>query len=252
MSTSLPAWANDLRNRYMAGEASLFLLHGNVRDLHAWVEEDGTLSYGDLRTFLERFLDRTRDVIAYYNVSQGLQFTKPSHKHLFRSIVDGKRTARGAEKMGRFPATAAEAIPVVEDLITDGAHSSAVVVDFFEMIAPNADVAFMVHEDKANLVSLQRWSTDPAFLATDNLAATQGYSGTMTQPAYDAAYTGAGDMNLPFALNGAVANDNLPLTPPVPFARADHPTRIELTSMLNNGVTPLSVEIFTRVASKLS
>ena len=169
MSTSLPAWANDLRNRYMAGEASLFLLHGNVRDLHAWVEEDGTLSYGDLRTFLERFLDRTRDVIAYYNVSQGLQFTKPSHKHLFRSIVDGKRSARGAEKMGRFPATAAEAIPVVEDLITDGAHSSAVVVDFFEMIAPNADVAFMVHEDKANLVSLQRWSTDPAFLATDNL-----------------------------------------------------------------------------------
>ena len=37
------------------------------------------------------------------------------------------------------------------------------------MIAPNADVSFMVHEDKANLVSLQRWSTDPAFLATDNL-----------------------------------------------------------------------------------
>ena len=169
MSTSLPGWATDLRNRYMAGEASLFLLHGNVRDLHAWVEEDGSVSYGDLRTFLERFLDRTRDVIAYYNVSQGLQFTKPAHKHLFRSIVDSKRVARGAEKMGHFPNTAAEAIPVVEDLITDPTHSTAVVVDFFEMIAPNADVAFMVHEDKSNLVSLQRWSTDPAFLATDNL-----------------------------------------------------------------------------------
>ena len=169
MSTSLPRWANDLRNRYLAGEASLFLLHGNVRDLHAWVEGDGTIRYGDLRTFLERFLDRTRDVIAYYNVSQGLQFTKAPHKHLFRSIVDTKRSTRGEEKLSRFPATAAEAIPVIEDLITESSHSSAVIVDFFEMIAPNADVAFMVHEDKANLVSLQRWSTDPAFLATDNL-----------------------------------------------------------------------------------
>jgi len=169
MSSSLPGWANDLRNRYMAGEASLFLLHGNVRDLHAWVEADGTITYGDLRTFLERFLDRTRDVIAYYNVSQGLRFTKPSHKHLFRSIVDNKRASRGAEKLARLPHTAADAIPVVEDLITDSSYSSAVVMDFFEMMAPNADVAFMVHEDKANLVSLQRWATDPAFLATDNL-----------------------------------------------------------------------------------
>ena len=169
MSTSLPSWAEDLRNRYLAGEASLFLLHGNVRDLHAWVEGDGSITYGDLRTFLERFLDRTREVIAYYNVSQGLQFGKPSHQALFRSIVDGKRTARGAEKLGRLPANAAETIPVIEDLVTDAAHSSAVIVDYFEMIAPNADVAFMVHEDKANLVALQRWATDPAFLTTDNL-----------------------------------------------------------------------------------
>ena len=27
----------------------------------------------------------------------------------------------------------------------------------------------MTTEDKANLVSIQRWSTDPAFLSTDNL-----------------------------------------------------------------------------------
>jgi len=169
MSSTLPSWAEDLRNRYLAGEASLFLIHGNVRDLQPWTEADGSVSYLDLRTFLERFLDRTRDVIAYYNVSQGLQFAKPAHQGKFRSIVDGKRTTRGAEKLGRLPATAAEAIPVIEDLITDRTHSSAVIVDYFEMIAPNADVAFMVHEDKANLVALQRWATDPAFLATDNL-----------------------------------------------------------------------------------
>ena len=165
---TLPAWATELRNRYLAGEASLFLIHGNVRDLHAWTV-DGETTYVDIRGFLEEFLRRTRDVVAYHNVSQGMQFGEAGHRRLFKSIVDGKRMARGESKLDTLPATATGAIPVFEDLITEPNHSSAVIMDFFEMIAPNADVAFMVHEDKANLVSLQRWSSDPAFLATDNL-----------------------------------------------------------------------------------
>ncbi len=169
MSQSLPSWAQELRGRYLAGESSLFLLHGNVRDLHGWVDDRGERTWHDLRSFLEKFLERTRDVVAYYNVSQGLQFAQKGHERLFRSIVDGKRVSRGQDKLSELPSTAAATIPVIEDLITDAGHSSAVVVDYFETVAPNADVAFMVHEDKANLVSLQRWATDPAFVATDNL-----------------------------------------------------------------------------------
>ncbi|MCA9494289.1 MAG: AAA family ATPase, partial [Myxococcales bacterium] len=167
--STLPSWADELRGRYLAGESSIFLLHGNVRDLHGWRDDKGELQWLDLRDFLERFLERTREVVAYYNVSQGLQFSNKGHARLFRSIVDGRRQVRGEAKLDDLPATAGATIPVIEDLITDPAHSSAVVVDYFEMIAPNADVAFMVHEDKANLVSLQRWSSDPSFAATDNL-----------------------------------------------------------------------------------
>ncbi len=168
--SELPAWAEQLRNRYLAGEASLFLLHGNVRDLQPWTEDDGSIVWLDVRGFLQKFLERTRDVVATYNVSQGLVFAGKGQKRLFRSIVDAQRMLRGEERMGTLPVTATEVIPVVEALLTDPTHSSAVVMDYFEMIAPNADPSFMVHEDKANLVSLQRWSTDPAFLATDNLA----------------------------------------------------------------------------------
>lgn len=169
MSVKLPVWAEEMRGRYLAGESSMFLLHGNVRDLHCWRDEDGTATWLDLRAFLEKFLERTRDVVAYYNVSQGLQFAQKGHANVFRSIVDGRRKLRAEEKLSSLPVTATEAIPVIEDLITDPSHSSAVILDFFEMIGPNADVAFMVHEDKSNLVSLQRWSSDPAFGATDNL-----------------------------------------------------------------------------------
>ena len=86
MSVELPAWADQLRNRYLAGEASMFMLHGNVRDLVAWHEDDKT-EWVDLRTFLERFLARSRDVIAYYNVSQGVQFSETAHRHLFRRLL---------------------------------------------------------------------------------------------------------------------------------------------------------------------
>jgi transitional endoplasmic reticulum ATPase len=169
MTATLPPWADELRGRYLAGESSMFLVHGNVRDLHPWRDEEGT-KWLDLRAFLEKFLERTRDVVAYYNVSQGLQFSNKAHAKLFRGIVDHRRQLRGEDKLDAgLPSTAAATIPVIEDLITDASHSSAVIIDFFEMIAANGDVSFMVHEDKANLVSLQRWSSDPAFGATDNL-----------------------------------------------------------------------------------
>lgn len=170
MSDALPAWATTLRNRYLAGEASMFLLHGNVRDLQPWTHEDGRVEWMDLKGFLHAFLARTRDIVVSYNVSQGITFGGTGQKRLFKSILDAQRMLRGEERLGPLPRSSTEVIPIVEDLLSDPTHSSAVIMDYFEMIAPNADVAFMVHEDKANLVSLQRWSTDPAMLATDNLA----------------------------------------------------------------------------------
>lgn len=170
MSTQkLPAWADELRDRYIAGEASLFLLHGNVRDLHPWYNDDGSVQWLDLRAFLEAFLGRTRDIVAYYNVSQGLCFSQRVHERAFQSTVDAQRMLRGEDKLALMPRTPTSAIPVIEDLIKNPVASSGVIIDFFEMVAPNADVSFMSYEDRANLVSLQRWSSDPAFLATDNL-----------------------------------------------------------------------------------
>ena len=32
-SQQLPSWADDLRRRYLRGEASIFVLHGNVYDM---------------------------------------------------------------------------------------------------------------------------------------------------------------------------------------------------------------------------
>jgi len=49
----LPQWADDLRRRYLRGESSMFVLHGNVYDV---VLHDGKLM--TLTTFLTEELLR--------------------------------------------------------------------------------------------------------------------------------------------------------------------------------------------------
>src|SRR5688500_19771150 len=76
MSTTLPAWAEDLRRRYLRGEASIFVLHGNVYDsvLHA----GRVLPLTDfLGTVL---LKESKETIAVYNVATGVRLLKGAPK----------------------------------------------------------------------------------------------------------------------------------------------------------------------------
>ena len=168
-SPSLPEWAQELRTRYISGQASMFLVHGNVRDMQALPDEDGTVHWYDMRGFLERFLGRTRDIVVYYNLSQGLCFPDRTHEQRFQRAIDAQRMLDGQPKLTSLPTSPNGALPVIEELITNPINSSGVIIDFFEMLAPNGDVSFMSNEDRANLVSLERWSSDPVLLATDNL-----------------------------------------------------------------------------------
>ncbi|HOQ60912.1 MAG TPA: hypothetical protein PKZ08_09850, partial [Vicinamibacterales bacterium] len=69
---SLPPWAEDLRRRYRRGEASMFVLHGNVYD--AVVHGRDTSSLVDFLT--DVLLRDTRETIAVYNMATGPRFSK--------------------------------------------------------------------------------------------------------------------------------------------------------------------------------
>ncbi len=68
----LPAWAEDLRRRYLRGEASVFVLHGNVYD--AVLHGGKILSLTEFLT--EVLLKESRETIAVYNVATGARFAK--------------------------------------------------------------------------------------------------------------------------------------------------------------------------------
>src|SRR5262245_43996261 len=67
-----PAWAEELKRRYLRGEASQFILHGNVFDL---IERGGELV--SFQSYLaETLLGETKDSVFVYNVSTGGRFVK--------------------------------------------------------------------------------------------------------------------------------------------------------------------------------
>ena len=166
---ALPRWADDLRARFLAGESSVFVLHGNTRDLQPWSDPDGTLRYIPLREFLERFFQRSKEIVVYYNLSEGLEFPTRLQAAAFLRAVNARRLMTGREELRELPKSPSAVLPLLEDLVTDPAQHAAVIVDYMETIAPNADIAFMADAERANLVTLQRLGGDAGLLSSDNL-----------------------------------------------------------------------------------
>ncbi len=164
----LPAWAEDLRSRYLAGEASVFLLHGNVRDLFRW-EEEGAPDYLPLKAFLERFLGRSKEIVLTWNCSEGVGLSDKKMEKAVERIVNARRMVDGEPPMGDLPKDAAGVLSLVEDLVTTSDAGVSVVLDYVETLVPKADLSYMGEADKANLVALQRWTQDPDLQKSDNL-----------------------------------------------------------------------------------
>src|ERR1700747_331728 len=79
----LRGWALELARRWNGGTYSLFVLHGDIFDLFP-VQENSSISYVPLKTFLVRRLFPERACLLFYDVSDGLTF-RPSdmQKRLF-------------------------------------------------------------------------------------------------------------------------------------------------------------------------
>lgn len=169
MEPSLPIWADALRSRYLAGESSVFLLHGNVRDLQRWVEPDGAVRHVPLRELLARFLGRNKDIVVHYDVSEGLQAGSAAQLAAFKRALQARRLLDGRPTIDALPRAPGAVLPLLEELVTDPTQRAAAVIDFVEMIVPAGELAYMNESDKQNLVTLLRLGGDPRLTGSDNL-----------------------------------------------------------------------------------
>ena len=148
---TLPAWAEDLRRRYVRGEASVFVLHGNVYD--AVICGGETLS---ITEFLGNvLLQETKETVVVYNVATGVRFLK---------------RAKGVDHLDDLllPEDKTRALAAIERLLI-ASTKTAVVLEYAEALAPAGDSNFQSESDRGAIVTLHRWSFLPEIEHTDNI-----------------------------------------------------------------------------------
>jgi transitional endoplasmic reticulum ATPase len=147
----LPVWAEDLRRRYLRGESSMFVLHGNVYDVVLCNRKMMALT-----EFLTGVLLKdSKDTIAVYNVATGVRFTKRAD------------SVSGLEDL--LLATEKDRIFAALERLLIGATRSAVIMEYAEAIAPAGDPNFQGESDRAAIVTLHRWSALPEIEQGDNV-----------------------------------------------------------------------------------
>jgi SpoVK/Ycf46/Vps4 family AAA+-type ATPase len=147
----LPEWAEDLRRRYLRGEASMFVLHGNVYD--STVVDRKLLTITDF--LADVLLKDTRDTIAIYNLATGVRFTKRA------PTVTGLEDLLLATQKDR-------ALAALERLLIQSTRA-AVIFEYAEALAPTGDPAFQADADRAAIVTLHRWSFLPEIERGDSV-----------------------------------------------------------------------------------
>jgi transitional endoplasmic reticulum ATPase len=146
----LPAWAEEIRSVYLRGEASVFVLHGNVFDLI--LHEDKMVPLPD---FLSDVLLGAKDVICQFNPASGVRFRK---KERFLDNLDAVLGIKEVDKA----LSGLEQMMLTQDKV-------GVIIDYAEMIAPSGDTSFQSESDRRAVVTLHRWSLDRRFDHADNV-----------------------------------------------------------------------------------
>jgi len=171
-----PAWARELARRYYTKTINQFVLHGNVRDLVPTEEPPprgaahGARTYVPLRQFLAEDLFAGRDLVVFYDRSDGIHFLDEASRADFARAVSGHDTLFGTDYAKRMPKDPARVLALLDNYfrlrVADGKRI-ACVLDYAETIIPMSEAASYSAEDRAALVTLQKWGHDPLLLRSD-------------------------------------------------------------------------------------
>lgn len=149
----LPQWAETLRQKYLAGEASVFVLYRNVFD--RWLV--GGVAYGMLDFLQQVLLKDNKQCIYELSLDRGLrclQGASDDEKATLYAYLEGKG----------LPGILAS----VERRMRERA-SNAVLIPYAGTIVPGGESHFLALDDRSALTTLHRWSLDEELSAKDNV-----------------------------------------------------------------------------------
>ena len=159
-ATRLPVRADEIRRRYLRGESTQFVLFGNVHDL-ILDDPDGQIDKRSpdekllpLPEFLTKVLLEKKSIVVLYNVSTGARFVRGKLPPGYEDLALSKEPSK--------------ILPLLERLLMTQ-NGVAVVIEYAETVSPAGETSFSTIEDRASVVTLQRWSMLSALDKNDSL-----------------------------------------------------------------------------------
>ena len=150
---ALPVWAETLRQKYLAGEASVFVLYRNVFDRYLV----GDKPYGMVAFLAEVLLKENKQRIYELSADRGVRVlqggTVEEKAEIYRHL-EGKGLA------GIFEA--------LERRMREQ-PSNAVLIPYAGTLLPAAETQFLSLEERGAFTALHRWSLDDELSAKDNV-----------------------------------------------------------------------------------
>jgi len=170
----LPAWAEELANKYRSKTANVYILHGNIRDFLPHKKKEGEFTFKRVQDYISEILFGNKEIIAFYDSSKGLTFCEPHMEKNY--LAAAPQLAVSPEyDTGDFLSNDPECCfpylekyflsQVPEDKKVKG--RKVLIVDFAEHVVPAGDLIRLSDRDRYCMVTINRWATDPKFIRGD-------------------------------------------------------------------------------------
>ena len=176
MPVVLPPWAKELRELFLSGAASQFLVYGNIFDLVPYTAADGTTQFLSLKQFIDDIMLESYDGIIHYDRGKGIRVSRGDKE--WSDYIAAVSGSAGAQTVPRDPLRALELIDLylLRALNLQAIKSKegkafkvklAVVLDFAQFIVPRGDPIQLSGDISSNVVKILSWANEPAILSSN-------------------------------------------------------------------------------------
>ncbi|MBK6906982.1 MAG: ATP-binding protein [Rhodocyclaceae bacterium] len=160
----MPPWAETLRQKYLAGEASTFVLYRNVFD--SFVAGDELL---DLQSFLVAELFReTKKTICEVSLERGVRVLREKGVDRPSGKAPVPQVGAGDTAIAALAGNLLPALHLLEQQMRSE-QSTALIVPYADALLPAGDPSFMATQDRQCYLAFHRWSLDKGLTTGDNI-----------------------------------------------------------------------------------
>ncbi|GHV95417.1 ATPase AAA [Spirochaetia bacterium] len=170
----LPAWAQELANKYGSKKTNLYILYGNIRDYLPHQKKEDQFTFTRVQEYISEVLFGNQNIIAYYDRSSGVSFCEPEMEQDYFAAMPRICLNPDVNQDDFVSSDPEKSFPFLEKYFLSRIPKNkrekcrmVLIIDYAETIVPAGDLIRLSDADRYCMVTFNRWATDPKFIRGD-------------------------------------------------------------------------------------